>query len=175
MDRLHKRRRELIEELEGVEYGEYLERVVERFCNAEIGDTVSRLCANGSTRQPKFVLPAIRDALSMHQPVEGLALELALWCHYCRTAGEASTMPALSDPLSARLREGARDAAGRPRAFLEIREVFHDLAQPRELLTSFARWLVLVGDQGVRAAIRRYVRREGQKVSSLQTSKAGSS
>jgi mannitol 2-dehydrogenase len=146
-------------EIEGVEYGVYLERVVERFCNAEIGDTVSRLCANGSTRQPKFILPAIRDALGRCQPVEGLALELALWCHYCRSAGEASKVPALSDPLSARLKEGGRDATRQPRAFLEMREVFHDLAESRELLTTFARWLALIDDQGVRAAIRRYVRK----------------
>jgi mannitol 2-dehydrogenase len=146
-------------EIEGVEYGVYLERVVERFCNAEIGDTVSRLCANGSTRQPKFILPAIRDALGRCQPVEGLALELALWCHYCRTAGEAWKVPALSDPLSARLKEGGRDATRQPRAFLEMREVFQDLAESRELLTTFARWLALIDDQGVRAAIRRYVRK----------------
>lgn len=159
-----------LEEIEGVEYGVYLARVVERFCNAEIGDTISRLCANGSTRQPKFILPAIRDALDRCQPVEGLALELALWCHFCRVAGEASMMPALSDPLSARLKEGARDATRRPRSFLEVREVFHELAESRALLTSFAGWLAILDAQGVRAALRRYVRRAGQKVSSFQTS-----
>jgi mannitol 2-dehydrogenase len=146
----------VLEEIEGLEYRVYLERVVERFRNAEIADTVTRLCANGSTRQPKFILPAIRDALSRGRPIEGLALELALWCHYCRVAGEASKVPALSDPLSARLKAEARRATKAPRAFLAIREVFGDLAEAEHLVVAFARWLEIINRCGVRAAIRRY-------------------
>lgn len=149
-----------LEEIEGVAYPAYLAWIVKRFGNAEIGDTVSRLCANASTRQPKFILPAIRDALGRGLPVEGLALELALWCRYCRVAGEASRVPVLSDPLSARLRAGAREAVREPRAFLEIREVFNDLAESQKLLGAFTRWLDIIDGQGVRAAIRRYVAEE---------------
>jgi mannitol 2-dehydrogenase len=145
-----------LEEIEGLKYRVYRERVFERFRNAEIGDTVSRLCANGSTRQPKFILPAIRDALATGLPVEGLALELALWCHYCRMAGEASQVPTLSDPLSAQLKEGARAASRDPRAFLAIREVFHDLVGSPRLLSAFASWLAVIEAQGVRSAIRGY-------------------
>ncbi|MFY0989955.1 mannitol dehydrogenase family protein [Halomonas sp. C05BenzN] len=148
----------LLKEIEGVDYRAYLDSVVERFGNAEIGDTVARLCANGSTRQPKFILPAIRDALRRGLPIEGLALELALWCHYCRSDGGESQVPPLADPLSARLKEGARHTGGDPRAFLAIREVFDDLAEAEYLVRAFARWLGIIDDRGVRAAIRCYVR-----------------
>lgn len=149
-----------LEEIEGVAYPAYLAWIVERFGNAEIADTVSRLCANGSTRQPKFILPAIRDALAQGLPVEGLALELALWCRYCRVAGEVSRVPALSDPLSARLRAGARESVRDARAFLEIPEVFNNLVESQKLLEAFARWLNIIDDQGVRAAVRHYVAKE---------------
>ncbi|WP_163650409.1 mannitol dehydrogenase family protein [Modicisalibacter sp. 'Wilcox'] len=149
-----------LEEIEGVAYPAYLARIVERFGNAEIGDTVSRLCANGSTRQPKFILPAIRDALGRGFPVGGLALELALWCCYCRVAGGSTGVAALSDPLSARLMAGARESVREPRAFLAIREVFNDLAESRPFLGAFAKWLDIIDAQGVRAAIRRYVAEE---------------
>ncbi len=164
-----------LEPIEGLDYRAYQTRVVERFRNAEIGDTVARLCANGSTRQPKFILPAIRDALTRGLPVEGLALELALWCHYCRVAGEAPGVPALSDPLAARLRTGAREAVREPRAFLVIRVVFHDLAGVPRLLRAFAWWLAMIETRGPRAAIRRYIGRGDHSSASRHTSKAGSS
>lgn len=149
-----------LEKIEGVSYPAYLAWVVKRFDNAEIGDTVLRLCANGSTRQPKFILPAIRDALGRGLPVEGLALELALWCHYCRVAGDSSQVAALSDPLSTRLKAGAQESVQDPRAFLEVREVFNDLAKSRRLMGAFAKWLDIIDGRGVRAAIRRYVVKE---------------
>ena len=143
--------------VEGMDYPAYQARIVERLRNPEIGDTVARLCANGSTRQPKFILPALRDALDRGLPVEGLALELALWCRYCRVADDASGVPPLTDPLSSRLRAGAREAARDPRAFLGIREVFNDLAESQKLLEAFAKGLGIIDGQGVRAAIRRYI------------------
>jgi mannitol 2-dehydrogenase len=165
----------LLKEVEGVDYQAYLDSVLERFGNAEVGDTVARLCANGSTRQPKFVLPAIRDALARGRPIEGLALELALWCHSCRKAGEGHGVPALSDPLSSRLKEGARRARRDPQAFLAVREIFDDLVDSRALLAALTGWLAVIHDHGPRAAVRRYVDSGAHSVSSFHTSNAGSS
>ncbi|WP_458524507.1 mannitol dehydrogenase family protein [Onishia taeanensis] len=147
----------VLKRIDGVEYQSYLESVFDRFCNAEIGDTIVRLCANGSTRQPKFIMPALKDALNQSLPVEGLALELALWCHYCRVAGEALRIPVLSDPLSEQLKDGARHAISDPQAFLGMREVFDDVVDSWPLLMAFAKWLALIDERGVRAAIRCYV------------------
>lgn len=143
--------------VQGLDYPACQARIVERLCNPEIGDTVSRLCANGSTRQPKFILPALRDALDRGLPVDGLALELALWCRYCQVADDASGVPPLIDPLASRLRSGAREAVRDPQAFLAIREVFNDLAESPRLLEAFTRGLAIIDGQGVRAAIRCYV------------------
>lgn len=162
--------------VEGLDYHAYRKRIVERLRNPEIGDTVSRLCANGSTRQPKFILPALRDSLGRGLPMAGLALELALWCHYCRVADDTPGLPPLDDPLASRLRAEAREAArSSPRAFLGIREVFHDLAEFHGLRTAFAAWLGIIEAGGPRAAIRRYIDRGDHRSSSRQTSKAGSS
>ena len=61
----------------------YRRKVAERFANPKIGDTISRLCLDGSNRQPKFVLPTVRDRLKAGAGVKGLALVSALWCRYC--------------------------------------------------------------------------------------------
>jgi mannitol 2-dehydrogenase len=62
---------------------DYFAKIKHRFANPKIGDTVRRLCLDGSNRQPKFILPSTADRLRQGLSVTGLALESALWCRYC--------------------------------------------------------------------------------------------
>lgn len=56
----------------------YFQLIERRFSNPKIGDTVRRLCLDGSNRQPKFIVPTIADRLKAGGGVAGLALESAL-------------------------------------------------------------------------------------------------
>ena len=67
----------------GVVLEDYYQLIEQRFSNPKIGDTVRRLCLDGSNRQPKFIIPTIADRLDAGKGVAGLALESALWCRYC--------------------------------------------------------------------------------------------
>ena len=67
----------------GVVLDDYYQLIEKRFSNPKIGDTVRRLCLDGSNRQPKFIIPTIADRLAAGKGVSGLALESALWCRYC--------------------------------------------------------------------------------------------
>ena len=49
----------------------YRKKVAERFANPKIGDTIARLCLDGSNRQPKFILPTARDRLKAGASVSG--------------------------------------------------------------------------------------------------------
>ena len=42
----------------------YFRKVEERCLNPKIGDTIRRLCLDGSNRQPKFIIPSIADRLA---------------------------------------------------------------------------------------------------------------
>ena len=57
-----------------VDLESYRKKVAGRFANPKIGDTVSRLCFDGSNRQPKFILPTARDRLKAGASPAGLAL-----------------------------------------------------------------------------------------------------
>ena len=48
---------------------------LQRFLNPRIGDTIRRLCHDGSNRQPKFIMPQIRDRRAAGRSVEGLSTE----------------------------------------------------------------------------------------------------
>ena len=76
----------------------YFRKVEERCLNPKIGDTIRRLCLDGSNRQPKFIIPSIADRLDRGLPVDGLALELASLVR--ATAGAASTTAPSSSPTT---------------------------------------------------------------------------
>ena len=107
----------------GVDFHRYLDTCMERFANAAVADTVPRLAFDGSNRQPKFILPTVRDRLKATAPVDLLAMEVALWRLYCARAGREGVAP-LEDERADALREAAR---GEPAAFLGLGAVFGDL------------------------------------------------
>ena len=53
---------------------DYRELIARRFANPKIGDTIQRLCFDGSNRQPKFILPTVADRLKSGASIKGLAL-----------------------------------------------------------------------------------------------------
>ena len=126
-----------------------------------VGDTVARLCLDGSNRQPKFILPTITDALQSGRSIEGLALEVAFWCRYCaETAVAASDIP-LEDERREILQSAALAAHENPVAFLEIGEVFGDLGRDERFRTAFSRQLETVWRDGTRAVLQRFLEKAG--------------
>ena len=57
----------------GTDLQNYFVQIQERFSNPEIGDTIPRICMDGSNRQPKFILPSIKDRLNEGLGIKGLS------------------------------------------------------------------------------------------------------
>ena len=135
----------------------YYERVRERFANPKIADTIRRLCLDGSNRQPKFVVPSIRDRLAAGASIDGLALECALWCRYCYGTREDGETIEPNDPDWSRLQDHARCAKDEPAAWLELRDVYGTLGDDPTFRRAFSQALTGVWRDGTEAAIERYV------------------
>ena len=136
----------------GVDFDAYLETCVNRFANPAIGDTIARLCQDGSNRQPKFVLPTIIDALAKGTDIDGLALEMAFWCRYC-----AQPNLVLDDARAEQLVAAACANENDPKRFLQIGDVFGDLATNDRFARAFARQVGLLSAQGPRQVLRGFV------------------
>lgn len=141
----------------GVDLEAYVELVAGRFSNAALGDTIPRLCLDGSNRQPKFILPTITARLEAGQPVDGLALEVALWCHYCAGEREDGGAIDIDDPNADRLRSHALAARDTPLAFLQMADVFGPLADAPLFRKQFEQALRKLQDQGASDVLRAYV------------------
>lgn len=154
-------RREIVPTLTpipGVSYDAYREKIAERFANPEVGDTIPRLCLDGSNRQPKFILPTLRDALSGGRPFAGLALEVALWCRYCAGTDEAGNAIPPNDDNHADLKLRALAAKDDPDAFLSNTLVFGTLGRDAAFRAAFAAALAGLWSRGVAATLADYVR-----------------
>ncbi len=135
----------------------YRQKVAERFANPKIGDTISRLCLDGSNRQPKFILPTVRDRLAGGGSVKGLALVSAMWCRYCYGESESGKTIPPNDPSWDRLRAAARSARSDPRAFLAMRDIFGELADNPDYVDAFSGAIASLWTNGVRSTLSDYL------------------
>lgn len=141
----------------GTELAAYYGIVRGRFANPEVADTVRRLCLDGSNRQPKFVLPSIRDALAAGGSIEGLALVSALWCRYCHGQTDSGAPIAPNDPNWAELTAVAKAARDRPEAWLGMTATYGDLGRNDRFARSFAGHLRSLWERGARATLAAYL------------------
>lgn len=139
----------------GIDLAEYKRTLLERFANPKIGDTVARICTDGSDRMPKFLLPSLSEALAQGRPHRLLTLAVAGWLRYLRGVDEQGREIVIADPMAGELRQRANEGEGDPRPLLALRGVFGDLGKNDgfvgELATAL-RELDARGAKGVLAA-----------------------
>jgi len=131
--------------------------IAQRFANPDVGDTIRRLCLDGSNRQPKFIIPSILDNRERGEMPHGLILLSAMWCRYCAGRTETGEDIAPNDPSWDRLQAQARLAEERPEAWLEMEDIYGTLRHDTELVAAFAHALHGLRDHGVEAMIARYL------------------
>jgi mannitol 2-dehydrogenase len=141
----------------GFDFYAYFNKVCERFSNPKIGDTISRLCMDGSNRQPKFILPSVSDRLQLDLPINGLALEVALWCRYCAGENDSGNAIEILDGNAGRLQALALKTRKQPGAFFELVDVFGPLAVDSVFVESFSHAITSLWSKGVVETLQEYI------------------
>lgn len=141
----------------GTDLAAYYATLRDRFANPEVADTERRLCLDGSNRQPKFIVPSLRDALAAGGSIEGLALECALWCRYCHGTTDSGAVTAPNDPNWDMLQSLSRQARENPAAWLGMASVYGDLGRDARLSGAFARHLNSLWTRGTAATLAGYI------------------
>ena len=137
--------------------GQYYTTIRSRFSNPEVADTERRLCLDGSNRQPKFIVPSLRDALAAGGSVKGLAMVSALWCRYCAGVTEGGAVIAPNDPNWDMLKDLSQRSETDPQVWLGMQAVYGDLGSNPVFAAAFATSLQLIRDQGTEAALKAYL------------------
>jgi mannitol 2-dehydrogenase len=140
----------------GVSHQDYYGKIVERFSNEAVGDTIPRLCHDGSNRQPKFILPAVEARLAVGKSVDGLALESALWCRYCYGETESGANIPANDPCWNRLQMQAVQAKEEALGWLEMRDIYGSLVDDKVFRSAFKYALESLWRDGTAATLKAY-------------------
>ena len=105
-------------EIPGHPAREYAETVFRRLENKNVRDQIARLCIDGASKFPSFLIPTVEAQLERGGPVACAALALAGWARYLATVPAAERAPDVHGD------EAAAAAARGPEAFLELDLVF---------------------------------------------------
>jgi mannitol 2-dehydrogenase len=137
--------------------GDYYQLIDRRFSNPKIGDTIARLCLDGSNRQPKFILPTALDRVKAQESVTGLALVSALWARYCFGESDSGKVIPPNDPNWDRLTALATQAKADPTAWLSMTDIFGKLADNPTYVAAFTTALSALWSRGTRATLEAYL------------------
>ncbi len=143
----------LLPPVPGIDLAAYKRTLLERFANPKVGDTLARLCTDGSDRMPKFLLPSLSESLAQGRPHRLLTLAVAGWFRYLRGVDEAGQDIAIADPLADELRARANEGGDDPRPLLHLRPVFGELGQDKAFVTALAADLRELDARGARATL----------------------
>jgi mannitol 2-dehydrogenase len=134
----------------GVDLAAYKERLLDRFSNAKIKDTIDRVNADAPIN---LLLDPIRDRLKANTDITLLALALAAWMRRVRGEDEAGQPIRVVHPLADLLRSRAIEGGTDPRAILSISALFGDLIDETALHAPLERWLGLLYEVGAKATL----------------------
>ncbi|MEX1296924.1 MAG: mannitol dehydrogenase family protein [Candidatus Limnocylindrales bacterium] len=146
----------------GVDIPEYKRVVAQRFANPEVRDQVSRVCQDGTSKWPKFLVPTVESQLERGGQVKLSALALAAWCQYLLGRDDAGAeMTLAGDPRLDEAQAFARASVDEPAAFLGFTDVFGQrLAADRRFVMAFTEALASLREAGVYGTLERWLDRD---------------
>jgi mannitol 2-dehydrogenase len=136
---------------------DYFKLCEKRFANPKIGDTIRRLALDGSNRQPKFIIPTALDRVNANGMVTGLALVSTLWCRYCYGTTDSGAVIEPNDPSWDRLTAQAKKAKDNPTVWLEMADIYGDLAKAPSFIAAFTKSLNSLWSIGTKATLEAYL------------------
>ncbi|MGI9584785.1 MAG: mannitol dehydrogenase family protein [Acidimicrobiia bacterium] len=145
----------------GIDIEAYKASVIERFSNPEIQDQIARLCLDGSSKFPTFLIPTIESQLAEGRSIDLSMLALAGWCQYLLGRDDSGDEIELAaDPNLDRARLYARSSLQDPASFLDFDFVFPSSIRTSSVARdSFADALRSLRTRGTRASIDERVAR----------------
>ena len=146
----------LLAPVPGIDLAEYKSTLLTRFANPAIKDQTARICLDGSSKVPKFLLPSLREAAG-RGPSALLTLALAGWLRYLRGVDDQGRAYVIDDPRADELQKLARAGGADPRPLLGLTDLFGDLGQSEALVRRLTRYGEQLDADGAWATVARAV------------------
>ena len=144
----------ILGEISGIDVPTYKQTLIERFSNPQMGDELARLCMDGSSKIPKFLVPTVQTLVKEGRPLSRVAMIIASWALYLRGKDEQGQPHEINDPMAPRLQAAVEDRANLTPEFLGMADLFGTtLASSSDFEEAFDRALDKLEKKGVFAAL----------------------
>ena len=143
----------------GIDLDNYKRTLVERFSNPHIKDTALRVCMDGASKFPKFLVPTIVEQLKRGNNPHYSALAVGAWIRYLGGADEHNKPITLQDALAVELKLSDLAAQTKPSAkgILSVPQVFGALADNESFAAAVERVVKLFYEVGSKETLQRWV------------------
>lgn len=138
----------------GIDLHAYQDKLIERFSNPKVRDTLARLCAESSDRIPKWLVPVIREQLATGGDVTRSAAIVASWARYAEGVDEQGVEITVVDPLRDELMAIAKTQRDNPLAFIQNTKLFGDLATNPRFSEAYLNALNSLFENGAHATVK---------------------
>lgn len=145
--------RPTLAEVPGVDLDAYCDKLIERFLNEKVADTVPRLCAESSDRIPKWLVQVIRERLESGVVPKLSIAVVASWARYAEAADEQGEPIEVVDNLASELVPLAKSQRDDVLAFVKNEKLFGDLAENPDFAETYENSLRSFWDKGSKATL----------------------
>lgn len=139
--------------LPGVDLAAYQNKLIERYSNEYVADTIARLCADSSDRIPKWLMPVVRENLAADREVSLSAAIVASWARYAEGTDETGEEIQIVDRLAAEVQAAAAAHHEDPLAFLRQQDLFGDVINDERFTKPYLAALDSLHTQGAIATL----------------------
>lgn len=137
----------------GIDLTAYKDKLIERFSNPEVKDTLARLCAESSDRIPKWLVPVIQEQLDHNRDVTLSAAIVASWARYAEAVDEQGNPINVVDPLKDELIPIAKSQRENSLAFIQNQKLFGTLSDDKKFAHAYVDALNSLHSRGARETV----------------------
>lgn len=140
----------------GIDLSQYKNTLITRFSNQAIADQLERVCSDGSSKLPKFIVPTINRLIADGAELKRAALMVAAWALYLKGVDENGQTYVISDPRAQACQALVVDEQRLTQRLLEDEAIFGTaIAQSAAFVEAFEWCLSSLREAGVSATLER--------------------
>lgn len=143
----------------GIDLDNYKRTLIERFSNPHIKDTALRVCMDGASKFPKFLVPTIVEQLKRGNNPHFCALAVGAWIRYLGGTDEQNKPITLQDALAVELKLSELAVKTKPSAkqILSVNQIFGTLVENQQFAESIEKVVKLFYEVGSKETLKQWV------------------
>lgn len=156
---MHREITPILPEVPGICFDQYEQTLLQRFANPNINDKAVRICMDGASKFPKFIVPTIVEQFKRGKNPHYFALTIAAWIRYLGGVDEYDQPILLQDSLAIKhhLNQFAKGRQTSVRQILSVKPVFDVIGENEEFTKKVERVVELFYDIGAKETLKQWI------------------